>query len=188
MILIFVGAMSMYRILFTALSVLLLGANVASIPASAGEYYDGGNYRSYERIRRSADCCAERIVRHERTYRDDYERPYNANRYYSTQHDHANYEGRREVRHERSYREDDGQRYDSHNYYSTSYDRPTYRRSYYGRRDYNSSRYYGTSYSSGTIAYNDQPRRFYAPGCRPSRYKLYDDAGGWVWGKTAVCY
>jgi hypothetical protein len=35
--------------------------------------------------------------------------------------------------------------------------------------------------------YGDQPRRFYPRGCRPNRYKIYDDGGGWVWGNTSVC-
>jgi hypothetical protein len=147
----------MYRVLFAVLSVLLLGVSVVPGPAAAGEYYDDGRYRSYERPYRSDDCCDRRMVRHERTYREDYERPYDSHRY--------------STRYDRPY-----------------YDRPNYTRSYYGYRGYNGSRYYGTSYSSGTIAYNDQPRRFYAPGCRPSLYKVYDDGGGWVWGKTAVCY
>ena len=154
----------MYRIVFALLSILVLSVSISPVPAAAGEYYDGGDYRSYERPSHRDHSRYRRVVSDDRDYND---RPY-----YSSESHHGS----------RS------------NYYEGSYSdttRDTYHRPYYSTRNYDrpyrSSNYYGTSYTGQTIAYGNQPRHFYPRGCRPSRYKIYDDGGGWVWGNTSVC-
>jgi hypothetical protein len=170
---------------FAALSVLVLSVSISPIPAAAGDYYEGG-YRSYDERPYYRDNWREprREARYDRDYDD--------RRYYSSVPRSPRYN-------DSSYSYTTSTTYDRPYYATRRYDRPNYTSRYYGSGTYGSgtygsgnygysnSRYSGTSYNSSAVAYDDQPRRFYPQGCRPSRYKVYDDSGGWVWAKTSIC-
>jgi hypothetical protein len=141
-------------------------------------YDDGYRYRPRYRYG-SSDCCYRRVVKYRKVYRD-YERPYYSNRYVT--------------RYSSGYRSYDP--YYSRPYYGTryttryydggyrTYDRPY--RSYYSRPAYGTT-YYSAGYSGNYWRYANQPRTFHVPACTTIRYKVYDDLGGWVWGKRRTC-
>lgn len=155
-------------------------------------------YRDYDRpyysSRYDRPYYGDRYVT-TRTY-DSYERPYDRPYY-------RPYRPYRSAYYARPYHD----RYVTTRYYE-GYDRPYvrpyrsyyggayYGTRYYGARYYGSRSYYGAGYEGAAYRYGyggnawryaNQPRSFYPPGCRPARYKVYDDQGGWVWGKRAVC-
>jgi hypothetical protein len=156
---------------------------------SSYRYYDDGYRYRPRRSYSSSDCCYRRTVRYRKVYRD-YERPYYSagysTRYYG--------DGYRYRSYDRSYY---SQPYYGTRYYD-GYERPYYRsyRSYsspyYGtgyRTTYYGTGYYGARYGYGgnSWRYASQPRTFHVPACTTIRYKVYDDLGGWVWGKRRTC-
>jgi len=177
------------RYAFALTTLLAFLAIVAPRLATAGDYYysDGDSYRSYRSPRHhDSSCCYRRVVRYERVHRD-YDRPYyRSSNYY----DRPDY--RRSWTYNRPYyRQSNYGGYTSYSdpgySYRSYHSSPSYR-SYYSNPAYRYSGNglsYNTRYSS---YYNDQPRRFYPAGCRPVKYKIYDDGGGWVWGTRASCY
>lgn len=179
-------------------------------------YYDGDydrpHYRPYRSHRGySSDCCYSRVSYYRRVsydrphrsyydrpyYRASYDRPYYDRPYHGRySYDSGWYYGRPYYTHYSSYRLPSYYR----DYY---YDGPRYS-SYYGGYGYRSYRPYYSSYSSYDYGYRstslfgrshdpytraaypyDQPRRYYPEGCR--RSKIYDDAGGYVWGNGLSC-
>ena len=157
-------------------------------PYYRSSYYDRPSYRSsyYDRPYRS--YWGDRYSRYSR-YDDDgwsYGRPYIT--HYSTYTLPPYYRD--------SYDYDYRPRYSSWyggGYGYRSYSRPYYSSYYsdYGYRNYSGYSSWNGSWNRGYDPYTraaypyDQPRRYYPEGCR--RSKIYDDAGGYVWGNGLSC-
>jgi hypothetical protein len=156
-------------------SCVLVACGIVSVPAKAGDYYDGGyhHHRYSSNVWYSSNCCYKKIVRHERSVRYvPTERPYYRDGYYERPRYRGSY-------YDRPYRS--SYYSDRHYYRSGYYERPAYRSSYY----YNTPRrYVSDSYAVRYAGEGYYGYAGYRDGC--TRVRVLDGRGGWVWGSR--CY
>ena len=128
----------------------------------AGEYYDDG-YGTRGVVSYSSNCCYRKVVKYVRK---------------------VSY-----VRVDEGYRHGYYARPARTSYYGTPYRTVAYGETYRGASYYDRPyQYSGGEYYGGTSAYRVGYGERYGDNCTVRRVRVAGPYGGWVWGRTRVCY